>query len=142
MGCPHPFDVGELLGIGFFQVDDAVCPIGQVAGFEQDDAGIVFPTVLSGEHVCGRDIKGMPVFSAQDVRVADTPAFADGVGSDDRAVSVECTPVHSVITAGGAQMFLLFGISSAFEISEKIAFIISRCFGSILCRLSVAHGRS
>ena len=75
LGCPHPFDVGELLGVGFFQVDDAVCPIGQVAGFEQDDAGIVFPTVLSGEHVCGRDIKGMPVFSAQDVRVAYAPPF-------------------------------------------------------------------
>ena len=73
LGCPHPFDVGELLGVGFFQVDDAVCPIGQVAGFEQDDAGILFPTVLSGEHVCGRDIKGMPVFSAQDVRVAYAP---------------------------------------------------------------------
>ena len=92
LGCPYPFDVGELLGIGFFQVDDAVRPIGQVAGFEQDDAGIVFPTVLSGEHVCGRDIKGVPVFSAQDVRVAYASGLGYFVRWDDGAVPVQGFP--------------------------------------------------
>ena len=113
----------------------------QVVRTQEYDARVFVPTVFGGIHVRGHDVEAS-VFAAQDVRVADTPAFADGVGSDDRAVSVECTPVHSVITEGETQMFLLFGISSAFEISEKIAFIISRCFGSIRCRLSVAHGRS
>ena len=75
-------------------------PIGQVAGFEQDDAGIVFPTVLSGEHVCGRDIKGVPVFSAQDVRVAYASGLGYFVRWDDGAVPVQafqCTA--SALTA-------------------------------------------
>ena len=79
-------------------------PIGQVAGFEQDDAGIVFPTVLSGEHVCGRDIKGVPVFSAQDVRVADTATFADGVG----------------------QLFLCRQFARTFKISKQIGGVVRR----------------
>ena len=127
LGCPYPFDVGELLGIGFFQVDDAVRPIGQVAGFEQDDAGIVFPTVLSGEHVCGRDIKGVPVFSAQDVRVAYASGLGYFVRWDDGAVPVQGFPVYGIRTHGKSQLFLCRQFARTFKVSKQIGGVV-RCF--------------
>lgn len=126
LGCPHPFDVGELLGIGFFQVDDAVCPIGQVAGFEQDDAGIVFPTVLSGEHVCGRDIKAVPVFSAQDVRVAYASGLGYFVRWDDGAVPVQGFPVYGIRTHGKSQLFLCRQFARTFKVSKQIGGVVRR----------------
>ena len=138
---PYPISITEMFRIIFGQIDFGVFPMQQIVRTQEYDARVFVPTVFGGIHVRGYDVKAS-VFTAQDVRVADTAAFADGVGSDDGAVFVKRTPVHSIVAEGKTQVFLLLGISSSLEIGEEVSFKISRSFSLIWCRLSVAHGCS
>ena len=91
---------------------------------------------IKGVHIrCHNQI--LSVFTTQDMRITDATTLTDGVAGDDRTIAVQCIPVLGILAHSEAQLFHQLGITTAFEVGEKITaelrlrlFLLFRCIGT------------